>query len=332
MSQPELSADPIEVLVAEGQADLRLDFFLAQQFPTYSRVLLRRVINAAGVQVNGKRTKASYHVRAGDRLTIALPPLPRSGPQPEDIPLEILYEDHCLVAVNKPPGMVVHPARGHWSGTLTSALAHHFNQLSSVGGPTRPGVVHRLDRDTSGVILAAKTDRAHLSLAAQFEQRTIQKQYFAIVSGRPDKDRDHIDLPIGFHPGQREKMAVRHDAHSRPAQTFYEVLERFDGFATVRVLPKTGRTHQIRVHLASIQCPVLADKHYGGRSQLTRGEIRRDPGDETVILDRQALHAQRLELVHPETSQPLVFEAPLPHDLQAVLDELRQHRTPRRRQ
>ncbi len=316
--------------MAESHAGCRLDFYLAQQFPGYSRVLLRRVINAAGVKVNDARVKASYHVRAGDRVRIFLPPLEREGPRPENIPLEILYEDEHLAAINKPPGMVVHPAKGHWSGTLTSALAHHFSQLSAVGGPTRPGIVHRLDRDTSGVILAAKTDRAHLSLAAQFEQRTVQKEYFAIVAGVPDRDRDYIDLPIGFHPYQREKMAVRHDdPHSRVAQSFYEVIQRFDGFASVRIVPKTGRTHQIPVHLASIGCPVLADRQYGGRAEVTRGELLHDPRDSTVLLTRQALHARRLELAHPETGQPLVIEAPLPDDLQAVLDELQKQ--PRRR-
>jgi 23S rRNA pseudouridine1911/1915/1917 synthase len=328
MPPRDLSAEPLELSVDAAHENLRLDFYLAQQFPTYSRVLLRRVINAAGVQVNGKRTKASYHVRPGDRIEIVLPELEREGPRPEAIPLEILYEDAWLVAINKPPGMVVHPAKGHWSGTLTSALAHHFtNQLSTVGGPTRPGIVHRLDRDTSGVIVAAKNDKAHLALAAQFEQRSVQKEYFAIVAGVPDKDRDQLDLPIGFHPYQREKMAVRHgDPNSREAQSFYEVMERFRGFASLRILPKTGRTHQIRVHLVSIGCPVLADRQYGGRSQVTRGEIRGDAADTEVLLARQALHACRLELTHPETGQPLVFEAPLPDDLQAVLAELRQYR------
>jgi 23S rRNA pseudouridine1911/1915/1917 synthase len=304
-----------------------LDAFLALQFTSYSRVHLRRVINAGAVRVGQRGGKASLRLRAGDRVLIWLPPLPREGPTPEDIPLQILYEDEQLAAVNKPPGMVVHPARGHWTGTLTSALQHHFNQLSGVGGPTRPGIVHRLDRDTSGVIVVAKTDQAHLRLALQFQERTLRKEYFAIVAGRPDRDRDQIDLPIGLHPYQREKMAVRRDdKNSRHAQSFYEVLERFDGFASLRIVPKTGRTHQIRVHLASIHCPVLCDRQYGGRSQITLGEIRRDGSDETVLLSRQALHAARLEIVHPSTGEPLEFEAPLPDDLATVLRELREYR------
>ncbi|MGH7140330.1 MAG: RluA family pseudouridine synthase, partial [Pirellulales bacterium] len=176
-------------------------------------------------------------------------------------------------------------------------------------------------------IVVAKNDRAHKSLADQFEARMVTKEYFAIVAGQPDRDRDLIDLPIGFHPHQREKMAVRaNHPESRPAQSFYEVIERFDGFSTVRILPKTGRTHQIRVHLAAIGCPVLCDRAYGGRAELTRGELRRQPDDE-VLLGRQALHARRLVLAHPDTGEPLVLDAPLPTDLARVVDELRQWRT-----
>jgi 23S rRNA pseudouridine1911/1915/1917 synthase len=317
----------VELVVTPDQADTRLDWFLAQQFPTYSRTHLRRAINAAGVQVNGHRAKAAHRLKAGERVRIELPELPREGPKPEAIPLEILYEDEWLAAINKPPGMVVHPGKGHWAGTLTSALQFHFNQLSNLGGPTRPGIVHRLDRDTSGVIIVAKNDRAHQALADQFEARTVQKEYFAIVAGQPDRDRDAIDLPIGLHPYHREKMAVRRDhPSSRPAQSFYEVVERFDGFATVRILPKTGRTHQIRVHLASIGCPVLCDRHYGGRARLVRGELRRDPSDDAPLLERQALHAIRLRVRHPQTGESLELEAPLAPDLERVVAALREFR------
>jgi 23S rRNA pseudouridine1911/1915/1917 synthase len=332
MPARDLSGEPIEVEVAPAQAGLRLDTFLALEFTSYSRTHLRRVINAGAVKVGSRGGKASLKLHAGDRVTVWLPPMPREGPHPEDIPLEILYEDEHLTAINKPPGMVVHPARGHWTGTLTSALQHHFDQLSSIGGPTRPGIVHRLDRDASGVIVVAKNDQAHLRLASQFQDRSLRKEYLAIVAGRPDRDRDQIDLPIGLHPYQREKMAVRKDdASSRPAQSFYEVQERFDGYALLRIVPKTGRTHQIRVHLASIHCPVLCDRQYGGRAQLLRGEVRRDPKDETLLLSRQALHAARLEISHPQSGQPLVFEAPLPEDLERVLEELRVYRAIRRK-
>jgi 23S rRNA pseudouridine1911/1915/1917 synthase len=318
---------PSELVVSEAHAGARLDGFLAQQFPSYSRVLLRKVINAAGVRVDGKRVKAAYRLRAGQTITIELPELAREAPQPEDIPLDILFEDEAIAVINKPRGMVVHPGKGHWAGTLTAALQFHFERLSTAGGAARPGIVHRLDRDTSGVLVVAKTDLAHLALAEQFERRTVEKEYFAVCAGVPDRDRDFIDLPVGAHPYQREKMAIRRDhATSRQAQTFYEVAERFDGFSALRVLPKTGRTHQIRLHLASIGCPVLCDRLYGGRASITRGELSRDPSDTLVILDRQALHARRLKLRHPTTGDVVEFIAPSPADIEAVLAALREFR------
>jgi 23S rRNA pseudouridine1911/1915/1917 synthase len=320
--------EPVELVVDEAFDGVRLDVFLAQKFPDYSRMHLRKVVNANAVKVNGRRAKAAHKLRAGERVSIVLPELPKKAPQPEDIPLAILYEDEWLAAINKPAGMVVHPAKGHWKGTLTSALQFHFDKLSGAGGPTRPGIVHRLDRDTSGVLVVAKTDQTHFALADQFEERSTEKEYFAIVAGVPDRDRDIIDLPIGIHPYQREKMAIRRDhPTSRPAQTFYEVSERFDGYAALRVVPKTGRTHQIRVHLAHIGCPVLCDKLYGGRATLARGEITRDPDDRDPVLSRQALHAARLKLVHPVTEVALEFIAPLPEDMTRVLAALRQNLT-----
>lgn len=327
MSGDELSAQSVELVVPEEQAGARIDWFLARQFPSYSRVLLHKVINAAGVKVNGLRVKAAYRLHSGEHITITLPDLPREGPTPENIPLDILYEDAQLAVINKPPGMVVHPAKGHWSGTLTAALQFHFDQLSTAGGPTRPGVVHRLDRDTSGVMVVAKCDQTHMRLAEQFEKRTVEKEYFAICAGVPSRDRDLVDLPVGAHPYQREKMAIRRDhATSRTAQTFYEVAERFDGFSAIRVLPKTGRTHQIRLHLASIGCPVLCDRLYGGRSMITRGEISRDPADVEVLLDRQALHARRLKIRHPVSGETMEFVAPPPADIEIVLAALRKFR------
>ena len=319
-----MSFEPVELVVGTEHAGRRLDAFLAEQFPRYSRVHLRRVINAAGVKVDGRRTKAAYHLREGQRVTMVLPELPREGPDPEDIPLDVLYEDDWLVAIDKPPGMVVHPAKGHWQGTLASALAYRFEHLSTAGGPARPGIVHRLDRDTSGVIVVAKTDRAHLLLAEQFQCRTAEKEYFAVVAGLPDRDRDYIEKPIGVHPYQREKMAIRAGhATSRPARTFYELQERFDRFAALKVWPKTGRTHQIRLHLAHIGCPILCDRLYGGRARITRGQLRQQRNDDQVLLERSALHARRLTLTHPDSGEPIEFEAPLPNDIVGILEELR---------
>ena len=239
---PPSSTDPLlEFVVGPEAAGQRLDAFLAHALPKYSRVQLRKVIGLAGVKVNGQGTKVAHRLSAGDRISVVLPPMNAAGPHPEEIPLDILYEDEHIIAVNKPPGMVVHPARGHWSGTLASALSFHFRQLSSVGGPTRPGIVHRLDRDTSGVMVVAKTDPMHYALAAQFENRTTEKEYFAITAGVPDRDRDIIEQPIGMHPQQREKMAIRAGhTTSREATTFYEVSERFAGFAALQRAAENG--------------------------------------------------------------------------------------------
>ena len=333
MASDEPSAEPETIVVGSESDGMRLDAFLASQFPQYSRVHMRRVINAAAVHVDGKRTKAAYRLVTAQCVTIVLPELPREGPQPEELPLDVLFEDDHLIVVKKSPGMVVHPAKGHWAGTLTSALAFHFETLSSVGGPTRPGIVHRLDRDTSGVMVVAKTDRAHHQLASQFEHRTVKKEYQAIVLGTPDRDRDMIDQPIGAHPYSREKKAIRADhSTSRDARTFYEVRERFDGFALLHLAPQTGRTHQLRVHLTHLGYPVLCDRLYGGRSQITRGELSRGKhgqpanADGEVVLKRQALHARCLSLQHPITGETVSFSAPLPADLQTVLDILRQSR------
>jgi 23S rRNA pseudouridine1911/1915/1917 synthase len=235
----------------------------------------------------------------------------------------VLFEDDHLAVINKPTGMVVHPAKGHWAGTLASALAFHFSRLSSVGGVSRPGIVHRLDRDTTGAILVAKTDVAHQSLAAQFEAREVEKEYQAIVRGVPNRDRDRIDQPVGVHPNQREKMAIRaNHSTTRTALTEYEVVERFPGFALLRVFPKTGRTHQIRVHLTYVGYPILCDRLYAGHAQITTGQLQKTD-DPTVLLDRQALHAARISFTHPVSGERVQVSAPLAADMQCVLDVLR---------
>jgi|688.fasta_scaffold00039_25 23S rRNA pseudouridine1911/1915/1917 synthase len=320
-------------VVEPEQAGQRIDLFLALQCDGYSRVFLRKVLHEGSVWLDGKPVKPSFKVQIGQTVKIDLPPPPDDGPIPEAIPIDILYEDDAMVVINKVAGMVVHPAKGHWSGTLTSALAHHFQSLSDVGGPTRPGIVHRLDRETSGVICIAKTNAVHLKLAAQFEAREVEKEYWAIAVGSIDRDRDWIRQPIGHHPYQRDKMAIRADhPSSRPAETLFEVVKRFPGYCFFHLFPKTGRTHQIRVHLASIGAPVLCDRLYAGHARITRGQLlrraaRREParpGDDEVLLERQALHAHRLSLRHPVTDTPMTWIAPLPADMQTVLDTLQE--------
>ena len=306
-------------------------------FPGQSRSFLARVIEKGAVRVDGVTARASFKLKAGSSVRFTVPEPPRTGPAAEEIPLDFLHVDVWLAVVNKPAGMVVHPAKGNWKGTLAGALKWHLERggeagggeptaagqgLSTAGGPTRPGIVHRLDRDTSGVIVVARSEEVHHALAKQFERRTVEKTYLAITQGVPQLDRDEIDLPIGIHPYQRERMAVRRDhATSREAVTRYEVLERFRGAALVSVTPKTGRTHQIRVHLAAIGCPVLADGLYSGRTQIEPTFLGLPSGP--PLLERQALHAARLCLDHPETRQRMEFTAPLHADMQRLLDALR---------
>jgi 23S rRNA pseudouridine1911/1915/1917 synthase len=314
-------------MVPPEQSGRRLDVFLAERMPQWSRAALQRAIEAGGIQVDGAAAKPSLRLRDGNVVSVVTLDFPREGPIPQDIPLAIVHEDDAIVVVNKPAGMIVHPAKGHWEGTLASALAHHFETLSGRGGPTRPGIVHRLDRDTSGVIVVAKHDQAHDALAAQFKARRVEKQYLAIVVGVPDRDQDLVDEPIGDHPTQREKKAIRRQhASGREAVTIIEVVERFIGYALVRARPKTGRTHQVRVHLAHVGYPVLCDRLYGGRARITAAELI-PGGSDVPLLARQALHAHRLQFAHPTSGEPVAFEAPLPEDMQQTLSALRRCRS-----
>ncbi len=328
MTDPQSAPESFSFQVGEDDVGQRFDVFLSQQLPGYSRVFLRRLINDTHAKVGDKRVKAAYRLKLHDAITVELVSPPQEGPEPEEIPLDILFEDEHLAVINKPPAMVVHPAKGHWQGTLASALSYHFQNLSTVGGPNRPGIVHRLDRDTSGVIAVAKSDVAHHHLAKQFELRTVEKEYLGIVLGVPDRDRGEIREPIGIHPYQREKMAIRRDhPDAREAHTFYETEQRYPGFATVRLMPKSGRTHQLRVHLAHIGHPILCDRLYGGRAQITTADLTKnqDQGaasETTPLLSRQALHARRLKLAHPITEQAIDIEAPIPPDMQSVIDVL----------
>jgi 23S rRNA pseudouridine1911/1915/1917 synthase len=328
-------APPAEPRVIELTAkcrldDQRLDQYLASALPDISRSVVRRVIDTGGVAVNGKPAKASYRVRHGDLIRVTPPPATHPDPVPENIPLEILFEDEYLAVVNKPADMVVHPAKGHWSGTLVNALRFHFGQLSTLNGEYRPGIVHRLDRDTSGLILIAKQDVAHRDLSMQFENRKIFKEYVALTAGVLDRDSDYIEGRIGHHAFDRVKMAIadEEDEDARDAVSYYEVIERFRGFTFCRVQPRTGRTHQIRVHLASVGCPVLADKVYGGRDRLRLSDLAPLPEgavDET-LLTRQALHAHRLRFRHPTRGNLMEVEAPLPDEFRRTLAALRKYR------
>jgi 23S rRNA pseudouridine1911/1915/1917 synthase len=324
------------VLTADADsAGTRLDVFLARTFPEQSRSFLARSIDKGAVRVDGVVARASHKLREGMIVCMTVPEPPRAGPVAEEIPLEFVHLDEWLAVVNKPAGMVVHPAKGNWKGTLAGALRWHLERadaagngasgLSNAGGPTRPGIVHRLDRDTSGVIIVARNEEVHHALAKQFEQRTVTKTYLAITQGQPQFDRDEINLPIGIHPYQREKMAVRRDhSTSREAVTRFEVLERYRGAALVKVAPKTGRTHQIRVHLAAIGCPVLCDGLYSGRTRIEPAFFGLvDDGAGTALIERQALHAASLAVDHPVARERIEFAAPLPADMQRVLDVLR---------
>ena len=315
-------------MVPESAAGTRIDLFLTQSCDGYSRSLIRQAVQNEGAQVDGRIVRPSLKLHAGQRIRFRIPPLPTDETVPENIPLDLLYEDDGMVVINKPPGMVVHPARGHWSGTLTSALAFRFQSLSDVGGPTRPGIVHRLDRDTSGVIVIAKTNAVHIHLGQQFHDRQVRKEYYAITAGRIDRDRDVITAAIGRHPYQRDKMAIRErHATSKPASTFYEVVARHGRFTEVRLQPRTGRTHQLRVHLAHLGCPILCDKLYAGHSEVGQSELigKSRPANEPAILNRQALHARCLTLTNPQSGKEMTFEAPLPDDLLRVRAVLNQH-------
>ena len=306
MSEP----TPFRFEVTDDDVGTRLDTYLAQQLPQFSRTAIRRAISDQTVRVRDQLRKPSYKLRGQDVVTGEILPVEDDGPVPEEIPLDIVFEDEQIVVINKPSGMVVHPAKGHWAGTLTSALAFHFQNLSQIGGAHRPGIVHRLDRDTSGVIIVAKTDEAHVGLTKQFEQREVEKEYYAICRGHLDRDRDWIRVPIGVHPYQREKMAARANHQtSRDAETFYEVDQRWKGYVAVRVFPKTGRTHQIRVHLAHLNCPVLCDPLYAGHRNLTAADLseKRSASADDVLLDRLALHARRLKLKHPISQEWMQF-------------------------
>jgi 23S rRNA pseudouridine1911/1915/1917 synthase len=301
-----------ELIVAPKFALERLDHYLVRQQVHPSRTFIQKLIKEGEIRVNDGTVKAHYKIRPGDRVVCRIPAPEPLELTPEPIPLDVLYEDSALIVLNKPSGLVMHPAPGHYTGTLVHALLAHCKDLSGIGGRERPGLVHRLDKDTSGVIVVAKTDAAHRALSRQFKSHSIHRQYQALVVGRLRKNGGSIDLAIGRDRWERKKISHR-TARPREARTVYRVLERWPMATRVEVRPQTGRTHQIRVHFASLGHPVLGDRVYGGRPAVLEG----------VPAHRQMLHAERLGFVHPENQKYLEFSAPLPADMEVVLRILR---------
>lgn len=310
--------------VAPGEAGTRLDRFLQGRAPDLSRTRLQALIAAGHVTVDGARSKASHRLRGGAAVTVTVPPPVPLALVAEPRPLEILYEDAAVLVVNKPTGLVVHPGPGHAGGTLVHALLAHCGvALSGIGGVRRPGIVHRLDRGTSGLLVVAKSDRAHLALARQFKARRVERRYLALVHGVVPRAEGIVETAIGRHPHNRLRMAVRPSGAGRPAMTRYRVLERFAAPAPLTLLAVelgTGRTHQIRVHLAHLGFPVVGDRTYGGRG-LAPGDP--DFSARVTALGGQALHAGVLGFTHPEGGAVLRFEAPHPPAFEALLTWLR---------
>ncbi|MGE0043359.1 MAG: RluA family pseudouridine synthase [Vicinamibacterales bacterium] len=303
----------LEFTVAPEQAGQRLDRFLAGELPGHSRSQVQRHIDEGRVTLSRvAAAKANHEVREGDRVTIDLPAPAPATPEAEDLPLEILHDDPDVVVINKPAGMVVHPGAGHGSGTLVNALLHHVGDLSGIGGEIRPGIVHRLDKGTSGVMVVAKNDAAHQELSRQFHDREVEKEYVALVWGLVHQ-RKRIDLPIGRDPVHREKISTR-ARRARNAVTRVTWARHMPGVSLLRVAILTGRTHQIRVHLAAIGHPIVGDALYGGVHKRMPQALRA-----VQRLDRPFLHAERLAFTHPRTGERLEFSAPLPADLEAVL-------------
>ena len=294
----------IELVVPKDDAKLRLDRVLATQLPEYSRSRLQQLIGAGFVRVNGITMRPSHLVRAGDKIELTEPPVEKIENQPEPIPLEILFEDKDLIVINKPAGLVVHPGAGHRSGTLVNALLHHCPTLSGIGGKERPGIVHRLDKETSGCLVVAKNDVAHRELARQFAERTVEKIYLALVTGKLRKQSGVIDETIGRHPVHRQRMSVA-SSRGRAAKTDYRVVRSGERASLIECRLHSGRTHQIRVHLHHLGHPVLGDKIYAAR-------LAKD-------FPRQMLHAWKLGFCHPRTGEWKNFEAPLPDDFEQAI-------------
>lgn len=303
--------ETINFRVDQEEQGIRIDKYLASRLPDYSRSFLQKLVGEGQVLAEGKPVKSNYKISAGEQISLSVPDAVEPEIVPEPIPLDILYEDASLLVINKPKGMVVHPCPGHYSGTLVNALMYHCkDQLSGINGVMRPGIVHRIDQNTTGSLVVCKTDAAHRFLAQQLKDHSITRKYRAIVHGNLKEEEGTVNTPIGRHPVDRKKMAVN-ERCGRNAVTHYRVLERFGSFTYLECRLETGRTHQIRVHMASIGHPLLGDDVYGP----SRCPI---PG-----LTGQTLHAMTLGFIHPETGTYMEFEAPLPEYFENLLEKLR---------
>ena len=307
--------DRHSLIVAPEEAGVRIDRYLAGVLPGQSRSQIQRLIKDGKVHIAGQPVKSNRVLRAGDEIAVEIPEPVSAVPQPEAIDVNILYQDSDLVVVDKPAGMVVHPAAGHASGTLVNALLHQIKDLSGIGGELRPGIVHRLDRGTSGLMVVAKNDKAHTELARQFHDREVEKEYVALVWGVVQAGK-RIDLPIGRDPDDRKKMSAT-ARRARSATTRVTKALHLPGVSLIHVAIATGRTHQIRVHLSEIGHPIVGDATYGGLRRRVMGDLR-----PLLSLDRPFLHAFRLMFHHPADGRKMEFESPLPQDLQTVLDQI----------
>ncbi len=323
-------AQPVTLRIRRKLPGRRLDKYLHSRFPQLSRTLIQRLIKQGLITVNHKPTKASYEPDSGDRVDVVVPKPEPYDLIPEDIPLDIVYEDDYMLAVNKDNGIIVHPSNSSQTGTIANGLAYYANSLSHGEDPFRPGIVHRLDKNTTGIMLVAKTDEAHWRLSLQFERRTVVKTYLAVVEGTPQLDADIIDVPLLSHATIKDRFIV---ALSHPklmhklaknAVTEYEVAERFRGFALMHMRPKTGRTHQLRVHASYIGHPIVGDTFYGGH-HVTEMSLT-GAGADVPLTSQQALHAYRIRFTHPITDAAMELEAPPPHEMQHLIALLRAHR------
>lgn len=303
--------------VTDSHAGKRLDVFIGHFEPHISRNRIQTMIREGLVLVDGRREKPGCKVKPGESVTLRLPEIKTRDTLPEPIPLDVIYEDSHIIAINKPAGLVVHPAPGNYTGTLVNALLYHYAGLPSAGGRERAGLVHRLDKDTSGVMVVARTERALSSLSAQFRDRIVKKSYVAIVSGVIKKGTGSISVPIGRHVKERKKIST-HTQKPREALTIYKVRERLKNATLLEVEIKTGRTHQIRVHLAHIGHPILGDKVYGGAKAMKIDDF---------MVTRQMLHAESISIFHPDTGHPMTFTSPMPVDMYEVVRRLKRSET-----